>query len=364
MEFNGFVQSIAIPIAVSAVGVAFCVGVLYLRRIGRELRTKGVTARATVVRKLQRDGDALENFYAVVSFVDRQHRPHQVEVKVASRVWRGLGEGENTAITYLPDHPETAGLGPVWGRKLVGAILLYLALVGAVVAILGLALPLWDLLQKSEVADSGAEFLILGLFAAGFPALFLLSRRQSARQRAALREFAGTRGWTYFGGDAAELLPLLKAFGPEEVWQAHNVVRAEGHSDRLYLFGYRSRARAGRGSASNGFACLAEGGRSGNDDVVIVYPRVPVVHKLMGDKVEVGGPDFLRQFVVQCRRRDVAEAAVTDTVQRILLEHAAGPGWVVEVRIGNPGVVVISSHAAGPAEWDHLVQLAQRIRAG
>lgn len=364
MELDTVVRDVIVPLAVSAAGVAFCLGVLWLRRLGRELRTRGVTARATVVRKFRKDGGALENFYAVFSFVDRQHAPHQVEVKVASRVWRGLGEGETTAITYLPDHPETAGIGPVWGRKLVGGVLLYVALVCAALAVLGIALPLWEFLQRADLVDSAGEAVIMGLFVAGFPVFIFLALRQRARQGAAMRQFAKRRGWNFLGGAAAELLPLLQTFGPEEVWHPYDVVRAEDPAGHLYLFGYGSHVRARRDSGSNGFGCLAEGGAFENDEVVTVFPRIPVLDRLIGEKAEVGEPDFRREYVVVCPRRDVAEAALGDRAQKILLEHRTGPGWVLEVRIARPGVLVTSSHAAGPAEWDHLVEMTQGIQSG
>jgi hypothetical protein len=364
MELDGVVQTILVPLAASAVGAAFCGGMLYLRRLGRELRTKGVTARATVHRKFRGDQDSLENFYAVFSFEDRQHTPRLVEVKVPSRVWRGLREGETTAITYLADHPETAGIGPAWGRKLVGGALLYLALVGAALAIFGVALPLWDFLGQTDNVEAAPEFLILGAFIAGFPVLFLLSRRQSARRNAAMAAFAAGRGWDFLGDDGTQLLSLLKAFGPQEVWRVYHVVRGEIPGGRLYLFRCGSRVRASRSSGSDGFGCLAEGGRFTNEEVVTVYPRLPVVHRLMADKVDVGGADFRRKYVALCERRDPAEAAVSPRVQEILLEHAAAPGWVVEVRIASAGVLVLTSHAVGPPEWAHLVDLAERILSG
>ncbi len=150
MGGTDFFDQVLMPLVGSAIGAGFCAGVLYLRRQGSELRTRGVTARAKILRKLRKPEEGwLENFYAVVSFEDGQHRQHEVEIKVPSRSWRGFSEGETTAITYLPDHPSTAGIGPVWGRKLIGFFLLYIALVGAAMAVLGVGLPVWDLLQNA-----------------------------------------------------------------------------------------------------------------------------------------------------------------------------------------------------------------------
>jgi hypothetical protein len=130
-------QSILIPLAAMIVGAAFCAVLLYFWRSGRELRSKGVTTQGVVSKKF-RKGGGLENFYALVSFIDLSGRSHVVEMKVASRVWRGWREGETVDITYLPSQPEKAEQGPKWGRKLIAGALLFMAAIGALMSVTGL----------------------------------------------------------------------------------------------------------------------------------------------------------------------------------------------------------------------------------
>jgi hypothetical protein len=129
-----------LPLLAAVVGIVFLLGSYWLWSSGREFRSRGVTARATVLEKYRKDGEfALENFYARVSFEDEQRRPHQVEVKIISRAWRGLSVGETTHITYLRDDPEKVSFGPVWGRQIIGAFLIFFMLVatGLTIAAIG-----------------------------------------------------------------------------------------------------------------------------------------------------------------------------------------------------------------------------------
>ena len=129
-----------LPVLAAVVGVAFLIGSYWFWSRGREFRSNGVTAQAVVLEKYRKDGEfALENFYARVSFEDEQGRPHQVEVKIISRAWRQLSAGETTGITYLRDDPEKVSFGPVWGRKIIGAFLIFFMLVatGLTIAAIG-----------------------------------------------------------------------------------------------------------------------------------------------------------------------------------------------------------------------------------
>jgi hypothetical protein len=113
-------------------GIAFLIGSYWFWSSGREFRSHGVTARATVLEKYRKEGEfRLENFYARVSFEDEQRRPREVEVKIISRAWRGLSVGDSTHITYLRDDPEKVSFGPVWGRQIIGAFLIFFMVVSA-----------------------------------------------------------------------------------------------------------------------------------------------------------------------------------------------------------------------------------------
>ena len=128
----GRVSTILVPLAVALVGAIACAAGAWFWTLGREFRSRGVTAQALVLEKYRKGGEfRLENFYARVSYTDARQRPHQVEVKLHSRAWRSVREGETTLITYLADDPEKALGGPRIGRQLVGVFLLFFMVVAA-----------------------------------------------------------------------------------------------------------------------------------------------------------------------------------------------------------------------------------------
>ena len=112
-------KSILFACAPIVAGSFFFYGALHFWRAGRELREHGVTAQATVVSKF-RKGGGIENYYAGVTFADLEGRPKTLELKVLSRAWHTLREGEPVTITYLPAQPEEAAVGPKWGKQLLG----------------------------------------------------------------------------------------------------------------------------------------------------------------------------------------------------------------------------------------------------
>jgi len=147
------VQALLIPFAAMLAGALFCAVLLYFWRGGKEFRKNGVTTQAVVVKKYRKDR-GLENFYALVSFVDLNLRRQVIEVKIASRVWRGLREGETTAITYLREQPERAEQGPKWGKALVGGVLLYMAAIGALMAVTAFVLLIRAIFSGFETTGS------------------------------------------------------------------------------------------------------------------------------------------------------------------------------------------------------------------
>lgn len=131
-------------------GLLFSFGALYFWRSGRELRERGVTAQATVVKKF-RKGRGIENYYALFAFTDLHGRPQTAEAKVLSRAWHMLREGGTEGITYLPWQPEKAALGPKWAKELLGWVLLSFALVGGSMAIFGLVVLIGLLTGKFKL---------------------------------------------------------------------------------------------------------------------------------------------------------------------------------------------------------------------
>jgi len=201
----------------------------------------------------------------------------------------------------------------------------------------------------------------LAVFAALALLVAILSVRQSGQQKAGMERFAASHGWQFLGTDSSQVESLLTQTDPKEKWRAWNIILVEGPPQSVYLFSYRTATR--RSGGENGLACLAEGGGGRNEDPVAIYRRVPLVEKLLGDRVEVGGPEFRQEFIVTCRRPDVAATVVNEAVQGILLQHVRDPQWVLQVRIARGRVLVTTSWAQKPGEWDYLIELTRRLRA-
>jgi len=143
-------KSILVPLGVSVAAAAFLALVFFFWRSGRELRSHGVTAEAVVVEKYRKQGEGLENCYAVFEFTGSDHREHRVEIRVLSRAWHGLRVGEKESITYLPDRPEVAGFGPRAGRQVIGAFLLFMMAVSAAMIVTSIGL-----LVRQLIAGAG-----------------------------------------------------------------------------------------------------------------------------------------------------------------------------------------------------------------
>jgi len=193
-------------------------------------------------------------------------------------------------------------------------------------------------------------------------AIIILSLRQSAKRKVEMERFAASHGWRFLGRDASQLLLILDQVDPSENWTPDNIVLVGGRWKSIYLFSY-SAGPKGDQTDEYGFACLAEHAGWRNEEPVSIFRRVPVVEKLLSDRVELGGPDFRREFTVQCRRPDVATTVVDNEVQSILLEHALGPQWYLEVRIVGGRILVTTSHAQKLEEWDYLITMTKRLRA-
>jgi len=66
---------------------------------------------------------------------------------------------------------------------------------------------------------------------------------------------------------------------------------------------------------------------------VAIWTRTPGFDKLVGSRVKAGGEEFGDKFTVTCARPEEALNSVNAEVERILLQHAAGPGWTLRVTI-------------------------------
>jgi hypothetical protein len=199
---------------------------------------------------------------------------------------------------------------------------------------------------------------IFGIAAATGVFLWL---RQSAKREAVMEQFAISHGWRFLGSNRSQLDPVLHQVCPGESWLAYDIVLVQGPPAGVYLFGYSS--RRGRRIYEYGFGCLAEQAGSGTEEPVTIYRRVPLVDKMLSDRIEVGGPEFSREYTVVCRRPDVAAMVVNNQVQKILLGHASTPQWFLEVRIIGRRVLVTTAWAQKPEEWEYLIAMTTRLRA-
>jgi TRAP-type C4-dicarboxylate transport system permease small subunit len=112
---------------------------LYFWSRGRELRDRGVTTNATVVKKLETGSGLVRHHFLVVQFTDLHGNLHTVELKVRrSRGWVMVREGSTIPITYVPGNAEKAEMGVRWGKKLAGWVLMIFALFGAGMVVFGL----------------------------------------------------------------------------------------------------------------------------------------------------------------------------------------------------------------------------------
>lgn len=204
----------------------------------------------------------------------------------------------------------------------------------------------------------------LVVFAALALLVVVLSLRQSGQRKAGMEQFAANHGWQFLGTDSSQVESMLTQIDPKENWRAWNIILVEGPPQSVYLFSYRTRTTPRGSGGEYGFACLADraGWRWMNEDPVAIYRRVPLVEKLLGDRVEVGGPEFRQEFTVACRRPDVAATMVNEAVQSILLQHVRDPQWLLHVRITQGRLLVTTSWAQKPEEWDYLIGLTRRLR--
>jgi hypothetical protein len=122
-------------------GATTCIG-WYFWREGRDLRSTGVDAQATLVRKFRKEGDTflfgIENRFVTAAFTDGQGRPWTVDIRVPSRQWDWLREGSKASIIYMQSNPQRARVISRLGQKILGGFLLYMTVSSALMALFGL----------------------------------------------------------------------------------------------------------------------------------------------------------------------------------------------------------------------------------
>ena len=205
--------------------------------------------------------------------------------------------------------------------------------------------------------------VVMAVFGALVVAGIVMGYRQGVVERERIERFAAGRGWTFARAGDSRLAALLSEAAPAETWNAYNVTAAAPPPQSVYLFAYNASPKDRPSKTNRGFACLAADTGRPYEWPVTILTRTPVADGLVGDRVEAGGEEFRGRFTVTCSRAEAAQAAVNAGVQRILLEHAAGPGWYLTARIAGRQILVGSSWAKTEAEWDALIALAKGLRA-
>jgi len=199
--------------------------------------------------------------------------------------------------------------------------------------------------------------------------LVLWSCYYHSQQKSEMQSLAASRGWKFLGKDLPELRLWLEEVEADRNWRPENVILVEGPPDEVYLFTYQISVEGGEaGSSEFGTACLAERRDGQSRERVMIDRRSPLPlidklqEKLTEDKVEVGGPEFRQEFLVYCRRPDIAVATITSGVEEVLLRQASGLLWD-RVSIAGRHVLVTVTLRLKPAEWDELLAITKHLRA-
>ncbi len=186
-----------------------------------------------------------------------------------------------------------------------------------------------------------------------------LAMRQGAQQRRQLAEFSARHGWSVAEKPSEHLVRLLERLDTDSEWRPRNIMTASGD---LHFFTYDVNPKNRPSKSSRGHACLAEYGGRRFDGTVEIFNRTPGVEKLIGDRKDTGSEEFRRAFTVTARDVSVAQMVVNPGIERIMLDHAAGPGWYVTVTIGSGAILVSSFWAESEEEWDYLIALTKRLK--
>ena len=200
---------------------------------------------------------------------------------------------------------------------------------------------------------------IFGLLCVG---ALVLGIYQGAQTRKRVANYAALHGWSVSRLGDARLNALLEEVSPELNWGPNDVMQVERPPESVYLFGYNVSFKKGRSNPSAGNACLAEHTGRVHQGPVAIWTRTPGFDKLVGSRVKAGGEEFGDKFTVTCARPEEALNSVNAEVERILLQHAAGPGWTLRVTIAGRSVLVSSRWAETEQDWDYLIALARKLR--
>jgi hypothetical protein len=207
-----------------------------------------------------------------------------------------------------------------------------------------------------------AELITLTTFGALCVAGLTASILQSARQRARLQRYAEERGGSFIRKPDEDLPKYLQQQIPEEDRVPGSVAVLEPPPERVLLLSCQVSARSGRKSSEVDMTCLAEYPPGTCDGLVDLIPRIPVLEHMVADRVQVGAEDFLKEFNVLSNDPEVARRLLNARVQRVLIEARTSPGWNMGVIFTPRFVLVETTWARTPEDWDALVGLTRKLR--
>ncbi len=191
--------------------------------------------------------------------------------------------------------------------------------------------------------------------------MLILSRWMDRRGTKAMVEYATTRGWTCLDANHPELLAHLKPAFPKMQWFVKFISAPRSSENNVFLFAYALRSHGPGVDDSRGYACLAKHGGRPVEPTVVVTRRVPLVEKLVDDRVQAGGDEFRRECTVTCSDPEVAARVIQPQVEQLLLEHFKVREWVLDACFYDDKVLVMSFWAQSPEEWDYIVDLTRKL---
>jgi hypothetical protein len=204
----------------------------------------------------------------------------------------------------------------------------------------------------------------------GITVLLVIISRISKKQEKAEKEFAQSQGWTYTEsyndpqGVTRELKAKVEKVCPEKEFRLNNSMTTESGRRRIILFDCWYRVRDWGPRESQGFVCLIESDRfAAVGSQVDISGRGAADGLLLSNQVDMGSPEFARNFIVTSKDPASAKIVVSGALQAVLLETTRRPLYYREINIGPGGAVIITGANNSFEEWLSLIDLARRIES-